>query len=142
MSLVHCVLLTNHSDASAATGGGWFQDVHVLEVVHLSVVDPALVVFGEDVGDGTDFEFLAVFSSLFLYIAPQIGFAAEAPCPCKVIDLLHRVHVPQSAWPDQWSPANVPTGWTLAFVYKMESCCFQGVDNAIICVSLTAYSKR
>ena len=92
LSFRYGVLLTNDLDASAATCSGGFQNIHVFEVIHLTVVLESLVVFREDVSQRADFEVFAMLSSLLLDIPPQVGLGSETPRTGKVVDFLIFVH--------------------------------------------------
>lgn len=111
-------------------------------VIHFPIIHPSLVVFRKDISHRTDLEFFSMFPSLFLDISPKIGFTAEAPRSWKMIDFLVRVKTSQFTWSDQGSPNDVQTFRSLATVNQMEPCCLQSINDAIIGVGLTAYSKR
>lgn len=139
--LVDYVLLAYDLDASSATGGGRLQDVHVLEVVHLSVIHPPLVVLWEDVRCRRDLVFFAVLSPLLLHISPHVGFGPQTPGVWEVVYLLVLVHVLKFAWFNQIRPHAVPRSWPVARCYKMEASSFQSVDNTVVNVSLRNFKS-
>ncbi len=108
------VLLADDLDAPAAAGACGFEDVHVFEVVHFSVVAEALVVLGENVGERAQLEVLPVLPPLLLHVAPQVGLAADAPGSGEVVDLLELVHVLELGRPDESGPEAVPRGGAVA----------------------------
>ena len=91
MALIDVLFLANDSDSFSTTRCNRLHNVHVLEVVHLSVDAPALKVFWHNVGGRTDVEGLAVQPSHTLHIPPHIVFSTDRPRASKVVDVLIRV---------------------------------------------------
>jgi len=89
------VCLSNNLDAFATAHRCRLEDVHILVVGHFSVIIPPLELVRQNVRRRTYVKFLPLLSTLFLAVAPQVGFAANAPGPCKMVDLLALVHILQ-----------------------------------------------
>ena len=69
------ILFSNNSDTFSATSTCWFENIHVLVIIHFTVINPTFIIFWKYISDWTNFEFLAMFTSLLLNISPQVGFA-------------------------------------------------------------------
>lgn len=73
ISLVDCVFLANDLDSSSTTRGCRLQNVHVLKIIHLSVIHPPLVILWEDVSWRSDLIVFAMLSPLLLHISPHVS---------------------------------------------------------------------
>ena len=99
LALVDGVLLADDLDAPPATSSSGLENVHVFKIIHLTVVDPALVVLRENVSGRTQLELFAVLPPLFLHIPPQVGLATHGPRASKMVELLVLVHELQLGGP-------------------------------------------
>ena len=91
--LAHVLFLANHADAPTATARCRLKDVHILEVGHLAVDLPALVVLRENVGVGRNVKLLAIEATHPLHVAPHEVLAPDAPRARKVVGSLVLVHM-------------------------------------------------
>ena len=64
------ISLSNDLDATSATHIGRLQDIHMLEVRHLSVVVPALEVFWQDISSGAYIKLFTLLPPLLLAVSP------------------------------------------------------------------------
>lgn len=93
LSFGNRVLFADDLDTFSATCACWLEYVHVLEIIHFSVIDPSFVIFRENICYRTYFKIFSVLSSLFLNISPEVGFASKSPGTGKMIDFLMWVHI-------------------------------------------------
>lgn len=141
LALVDGVLLANNLDAPSATSSSGLENVHVFKIIHLAVVDPALVVLRENVSGRTQLELFAVLPPLFLHVPPQVGLATHRPRASKMVELLVLVHELQLGGPNESCPQTVPRAWAVAPRYHVESCRLQSIHYAVVGVRLVAHSK-
>ena len=134
--LVNLVFLPYNLDSPSTTGGRRLQNIHVFEIVHLSVVHPPLVVLRENVCCRSYFEIPSVLPPLFLHISPHVGFRAKTPSIWEMIDFLIWVHMLQLAWSNESWPHTVPRHWSISRSNQMESSSFQCIDDTVVNVSL------
>ena len=134
-SFIHILLFTNYSDSTTATSSCWFHNIHISEVVYLTLLVESLIVLREQVCGWTYFEIFTVSSSLTLYITPQITFMTHVPSTCKMVDLLVLVHIFQLRWTDQTCPEAVPA----TSFWEPESSCFEGVYDTVISMGWIIY---
>ena len=112
--LRNLILLADDFDAPAATSSSWFQNVHVLKVIHFAIILKSFIILRKYVGQRTNFEVFAVLSSLLLDVSPEIGFGAESPGTSKVVELLVFIHTLKFGGPDQTSPKTIRSRLTTA----------------------------
>lgn len=70
LALIDSIFLPNDLDASSTTCCSWLQNIHVLEIIHLTVIHPTLVVLWENISWRAQLELFAVFPPLLLHIPP------------------------------------------------------------------------
>ena len=142
LTLLYLILLADDFDAATTASTCRLQNVHVLVVVHLTIIEEPLVVLREDVRDWADLELLAVLASLLLNMAPQVCLAADAPGARKVIQLLVLTHSLQLARSYQRRPEAVPTGRAATLVDQMETSRLHGIHDAIVCMRVLVDPER
>jgi len=102
-----------------------------LVVAHFTFVTPTFVVLWEKIGGRAYLEIFAVSSSLALNVSPEVTFVADVPGPCKMINLLKLIHIPELTRTNKSSPQAVPR----STIGKSETCKLEGVYHAIIGMS-------
>mmetsp|Transcript_13126 Transcript_13126/g.20386 ORF Transcript_13126/g.20386 Transcript_13126/m.20386 type:complete len:204 (+) Transcript_13126:1015-1626(+) len=127
-SFVDRLLLANDADASSAGAARRFQNVHIFEVAHLSVVIPPLEIFREKIRRRADLEVLPVTAALSLDISPEVTLVSNVPSTSEVIQLLELIQIFELRRPDEASPQAVP----LAAVAEAETCRLEGVDHTVV----------
>ena len=128
VALVDGLFLAYDADTPATTRRNRLYYEHVLEVVHLSVDAPAFVVFGHDVSRWTDIEGLAVESFHALHISPHIVLPADCPRASKMVNVLTRIQILESALFEEASPGYVP----IRTRHVTEAGHFKRVDYTVV----------
>lgn len=127
-SFIYVLFFPYNFDSTATAGRCGLHDVHVLEVVDLSIEHEPLVVFWENIGRWCNIECLAILPSHPLHVAPQLVLAANAPGACKMVYFLVAVKVLDSARFEKASPAHVP----VRVLDVLETSHFERVYNAVV----------
>jgi hypothetical protein len=70
-------------------------------------------------------------SPLSLYVSPKVAFVADVPGPCKMINLLKLIHIPELTRTNQPGPQAVPR----STISQSESGELERIDHAIIGMS-------
>ena len=131
MALVYCLFLANDSDTFATARCIWLHNVHVLKVTCLAVNHPSLVVLREDVSRWSNVKSLPVQPAHPLHVPPHVVFPTDCPGAREVIYMLLRVHVPQTALPEETGPDDIPSGPS----HMPKAGHLQGVHHAVIGMS-------
>ena len=87
------LFFADDSDTSPTTRCGRFHYVHVFITLHLSFINPSLVIFWEYICGRRYIIISSMASSHFEDIPPQIVFSAQLPTTGEMIDFLVLINI-------------------------------------------------
>lgn len=98
------LLFADDFDAPPAARCGRLHNVHVLVTFDLPLIQPALVVLGEDICGWGDIIFHSMAPSHFENISPEIIFPPELPAAREMIYFLILINIFKLPWFDYSGP--------------------------------------